>query len=80
MPNTTRTTAQPANGCITIQGPHGFVRLTPRCARQVAAALQRAASALDSGSPNVAIELEGGLQPADAADSVKVPACPGGAA
>lgn len=80
MPSTNRITAQPTNGCITIQGPHGFIRLTPRCARQVAAALQRAAIALDSGSPRETIEVEAGQLPADAADSVKAPVCIGGAA
>ncbi len=53
--------ASPANGCITIQGPHGYIRLSPNCARQVAVALQRAARSLDSGAPRVTIDV--GLAP-----------------
>lgn len=41
-------------------------------------ALQRAAIALDSGSPRETIEVEAGQPPADAADSVKAPVCIGG--
>lgn len=57
MPTTNRHTAQPANGCITIQGPHGYIRLSPNCARNIARALQRAASSLDSGAPRVTIDV-----------------------
>lgn len=56
MPNTTRTTAQSTNGCITIQGPHGFIQLSPNCARKIAVALHRAADSLDRGAPHATID------------------------
>lgn len=80
MPTTNRHSAQPATGCITIQGPHGYIRLSPNCARKIARALQRAASSLDSGAPRVTIDVGQAPQASGNTEETRAKVSEGGAA
>lgn len=80
MPSTNRPTAPPENGCITIKGPHGYVRLSPSCARKVAGALQRAVRSLDGGGPHAMIDVGVSESPAVNAEATCDTVSEGGAA